>query len=127
CKRIGRNAAREARERDQYALAAITGGAFRPAVMKIDHVCIAVRAIDDSAPRLCELLGYREKTHKVTNTRHKVNVKFLQCEGSIDIKLIEPSDDDSPLWDFIRKGGGLHHLCFNVPDVTQACGELVRK
>jgi methylmalonyl-CoA/ethylmalonyl-CoA epimerase len=92
--------------------------------MQIDHFGVAVRSIDVAADRLCALLGYTRRTAKVTNTRQRVNVMFLSKEASLDIKLIEPSDAESPLWDFVRKGGGLHHLCFKVPDVTAACAAL---
>ena len=92
--------------------------------MQIDHIAIAVRSIEKAVPQFCRLTGYRTKTQKVTNTRHKVNVLFLEKTGSLDIKLIEPSDADSPLWDFVKKGGGLHHLCFKVADVNQTCAEL---
>ena len=95
--------------------------------MQIDHIAVAVRSIDAAAERLSALLGYVRKTTKVTNTRQKVNVVFLSKEASLDIKLIEPSDAESPLWDFVRKGGGLHHLCFKVPDVATACAELAGK
>lgn len=95
--------------------------------MNLDHVCIAVRSIDDAANRFCELLGYSKKTDKVTNTRHRVNVQFLGKTDSLDIKLIEPSDSSSNLWEFIKKGGGLHHLCFKAPDVSQACEDLAKK
>ena len=85
--------------------------------MHIDHVCIAVRSINRSAERLCELFGYSIKTEKVTNTRQEVNVQFLTKKGSLDIKLIEPSNPRSPLINFIKKRGeGLHHLCFMSPD-----------
>jgi methylmalonyl-CoA/ethylmalonyl-CoA epimerase len=56
-----------------------------------------------------------------------VNVLFIGKEASLDIKLIEPSDADSPLWHFVRGGGGLHHLCFKVPDVAAACDALVER
>ncbi|HET7218133.1 MAG TPA: VOC family protein [Vicinamibacterales bacterium] len=95
--------------------------------MHIDHVAIAVRSLDAAADRLQQMLGYVRKTAKVTNTRQKVDVMFLRKEGSLDIKLISPSDDESPLWDFVRKGGGLHHLCFKVPDVAAACAEVAGK
>ena len=95
--------------------------------MQIDHIAVAVRSIDAAAERLSALLGYVRKTTKVTNSRQKVNVVFLSKEASLDIKLIEPSDAESPLWDFVRKGGGLHHLCFKVPDVATACAELAGK
>jgi len=95
--------------------------------MQIDHIAVAVRSIDAAAERLSALLGYVRKTTKVTNTRQKVNVVFLSKEASLDIKLIEPSDAESPLWDFVRKGGGLHHLCVRVPDVATACADLAGK
>ena len=95
--------------------------------MQIDHVAVAVRSVEAAADRLCALLGYARKTAAVTNTRQKVNVLFLGKEGSLDIKLIEPSADDSPLWDFVRKGGGLHHLCLRVPDVGDACVDLTQR
>ena len=65
--------------------------------MRIDHVCVAVRSIDKSVPKFCTLLGFSAKTGKVTNTRQQVNVLFLQRPGSIDIKLIEPSDQKKQL------------------------------
>jgi len=95
--------------------------------MQIDHIAVAVRSIDAAAERLSALLGYVRKTTKVTNSRQKVNVVFLSKQASLDIKLIEPSDAESPLWDFVRKGGGLHHLCFKVPDVATACADLAGK
>jgi len=93
--------------------------------MHVDHVAIAVRSIDSAAERLRHLTGYMATTAKVTNSRQKVNVQFLGKPGSIPIKLIEPSADDSPLWGSLRKGEGLHHLCFKVADVDEACQTLV--
>ena len=95
--------------------------------MHVDHIAIAVRSVEAAADKLCGLLGYTRKTRAVTNTRQKVNVLFLGKEGSLDLKLIEPSEPDSPLWDFVKKGGGLHHLCFKVPDVQEACTDLAAR
>ena len=92
--------------------------------MQLDHIAVAVRSVEEAAERLCHLLGYSRKTNPVTNTRQKVTVLFLGMPGSIDIKLIAPSEEESPLWAFLRKGGGLHHVAFKVPDVVAACAEL---
>lgn len=92
--------------------------------MHIDHVCIAVRSLDKAVPRLCQLFGYRPRTEKVINTRQQVTVVFLRREGSLDLKLIEPYGDESPLWTFLRTGEGLHHLCFKVDDTAEALAEL---
>jgi methylmalonyl-CoA/ethylmalonyl-CoA epimerase len=95
--------------------------------MQLDHICIAVRSIDSALARLAPLLGYARKTERVNNTRQKVNVVFLCKPGSIDLKLIEPSSEDSPLWASLRKGEGLHHLCFKVEDTTAKMKELESK
>jgi len=92
--------------------------------MNIDHIAIAVRSVEDAATRLCTVLGYTRRTSAVSNTRQQVNVLFLGKEGSLDLKLIEPSDADSPLWGFLKRGEGLHHLCFKVPHVPSACANL---
>ena len=33
------------------------------------------------------------------------------------IELIEPISRNSPVFDFLSKGGGLHHLCFATDDI----------
>ena len=95
--------------------------------MQIDHIAIAVRSVEAAAERLTGLLGYYRRTSTVTNTRQQVNVLFLSRVGSLDIKLIEPSGPDSPLWGFVKRGEGLHHVCFKTPDVRSECETLTAK
>lgn len=93
----------------------------------IDHIAVAVRSVEEAADKLCPLLGYERATLKVTNTRQQVNVMFLEKSGSLPIKLIEPSGDESPLWAFVKKGGGLHHIAFKAPEVETACADLAAR
>ena len=93
--------------------------------MNLDHICIAVRNIDKAKERICSLLNFEPRTDKVINTRQEVVVQFLQKRGSIDIKLIEPSNPQSPLIEFLKKGGGLHHVCFKAENGQQAIQELI--
>jgi methylmalonyl-CoA/ethylmalonyl-CoA epimerase len=93
--------------------------------MQLDHVCLAVRKIAAARAMLEKMLGYRARTEPVENTRQQVIVQFLRKPGSIDIKLIEPSGPDSPLVEFIKRGGGgLHHLAFRCDSVSQGCEDL---
>jgi methylmalonyl-CoA/ethylmalonyl-CoA epimerase len=92
--------------------------------MQLDHVCIAVRSIESAVAKLGPLLGYRPRTGRVTNSRQKVNVLFLSKPGSLDLKLIEPASKDSPLWASLRKGEGLHHLCFKTDNIPTTLEEL---
>jgi len=95
--------------------------------MQLDHVCIAVRSIDSAIARLTRLLGYELRTARATNSRQKVNVVFLSKPGSIDLKLIEPASEDSPLWASLRKGEGLHHICFKADEISAKLAELVEQ
>ena len=95
--------------------------------MKLDHICYAVRSIEVTAKILEKYLGYRIRTNKVLNTRQQVYVQFFSKNRSIDIKLIEPADNRSPLINFLKKSEGLHHLGFKTSDVTTEFNSLKSK
>ena len=93
--------------------------------MNTDHVCIAVRSLEAAGARLCRLLAYRPATQPVLNAAHQVEVQFFEKPGSIDIKLIAPAGERSPLVHFLRtKGEGLHHIAFKADDVRRAIASL---
>ncbi len=92
--------------------------------MELDHICHAVRKIDAASSVLTRFLGYQPKTEKVENTRQQVVVQFFSKPGALDIKLIEPSNRDSPLVAFLKKGEGLHHLGYKVDDVSESLETL---
>lgn len=92
--------------------------------MRLDHVCIAVKSIDKTAPVLEKMLGYTPRTGKVENTKQMVVVQFFSKEGSLDIKLIEPACHDSPLIAFLKRGEGLHHLGFKADELLPEVEKL---
>jgi methylmalonyl-CoA/ethylmalonyl-CoA epimerase len=92
---------------------------------RLDHVCLAVRKLAPARAMLERLFGYQARTEPVENTRQQVIVQFMSKQGSIDIKLIEPSSLESPLVEFLKRGGGgLHHLAFRVDSVEDAVANL---
>jgi methylmalonyl-CoA/ethylmalonyl-CoA epimerase len=92
--------------------------------MILDHVGIAVRSLEQAIPRWEAAFGYAQATSIVVNTRQRVRVVFLERPGSLPIKLIEPTDDASPIRAFTERGGGLHHLCFRVDAVDREVARL---
>jgi methylmalonyl-CoA/ethylmalonyl-CoA epimerase len=80
--------------------------------MIIDHIGIVVKSIEAGIEHWKKVFGYEQVTAVVVNTRQKVKVVFLKKEGSLTVKLIEPSDTTSPIYMHAQRGGGLHHLCF---------------
>ena len=93
--------------------------------MLIDHICLAVRSIENSRKRICDILDYREKTRIVKNTKQDVLVQFFFKEGSLDIKLIQPASPESPLISFLKtRGEGMHHICFRSDNVLKTVEAL---
>jgi methylmalonyl-CoA/ethylmalonyl-CoA epimerase len=80
--------------------------------MVIDHLGIVVRSLEEGIERWEQLFGYGKNSHIVVNTRQQVKVVFLAKQGSLPIKLVEPSTERSTVYQFARRGGGLHHICF---------------
>jgi methylmalonyl-CoA/ethylmalonyl-CoA epimerase len=88
--------------------------------MVIDHIGIVVQRIEDGIKQWTSLFGYSQLTERVTNARQKVRVVFLVKKDSCMVKLIEPADENSPIYKFAKKGGGLHHICFKCDNIDAA-------
>jgi len=85
----------------------------------LDHVGIAVRSIQESAATFEPVTGCTCSTLEELLSQG-VNVAFM---GSIE--LIEPRSGSSGIARFIkRRGPGLHHVAFRVPDIRTALQEL---
>jgi methylmalonyl-CoA/ethylmalonyl-CoA epimerase len=85
-------------------------------MQKIEHIGIAVKELAVSIPLFEKLLNTAcYKTEFVE--REKVNTAFFQ-KGETKIELLESTDPDGVIARFIeRKGEGLHHIAFDVPDI----------
>ncbi len=92
-------------------------------IMIIDHVGIVVKSLEKGIEDWQTIFGYQQMTEMVVNTRQKVKVVFMSKDNSLTVKLLEPTDESSPVFALSRKGGGLHHLCFKCDDMAI---ELVR-
>ncbi len=104
--------------------AATTEAAGAVPSMVLDHVGIAVRSIEPAAEQWRAVFGYEPATGVVVNRAQKVRVRFLEKSDSLPVKLIEPTDEDSPIHAFVQRGGGLHHLCFRCDSVDAEVARL---
>lgn len=95
--------------------------------MKIDHICFAVRNLDEGVAYWNRVFGYKQITEIVTNSLQKVKVTFLSKEDSITIKLIEPLENNQSLTNYVDRGGGYHHICFKCSNINEKIDELTSK
>lgn len=49
--------------------------------------------------------------------RSRVVFLDLPTPGAVQFELVQPMTPDSPVARFLQKGGGLHHLCYEVDDM----------
>ncbi len=91
--------------------------------MKIDHLGIATKDIDEALRFWVDALGL-ENIHTETVEDQKVRIAMLPL-GESRIELLEPTSDDSPISKFLEKrGGGIHHIAVEVEDIEAALAKL---
>jgi methylmalonyl-CoA/ethylmalonyl-CoA epimerase len=95
--------------------------------MIIDHICFAVKNLDEGIAYWERVFGYRQMTRMVINSLQKVKVVFMKKNNSLTIKLIEPLEDNISLLNFVNRGGGFHHLCFRCDNIETELKDLKEK
>jgi len=89
---------------------------------RLDHIGIAVSSIDQ-AVGLYEALGLKDTRREIVESQ-EVRTAFLPI-GDTRLELLEPVGSDSPVAKFLAKRGpGIHHICFAVPDLEGALADL---
>lgn len=96
--------------------------------MVIDHICFAVRNLEEGIRLWKEAFDYIQYTEPVINTRQKVKVVFLKKENSLTIKIIEPTAGNVSLINFLSQGNNrFHHLCFKCKNLKNGITHLKEK
>jgi methylmalonyl-CoA/ethylmalonyl-CoA epimerase len=93
---------------------------------KVDHIGIAVNSLKTSIPLYERLLDEScYKTEQVNS--ESVDTAFFLQNGA-KIELLESSDPNGPIAKFIaKKGEGLHHIAFEVPDILAEMERLKKE
>ena len=84
--------------------------------MKLEHLGIAVKNLEESNALFAQLLGVEH--YKIEEVASEgVKTSFFQT-GESKIELLEASNENSPIAKFIEKRGeGIHHVAFEVDDI----------
>ncbi|HXP13970.1 MAG TPA: methylmalonyl-CoA epimerase [Actinomycetes bacterium] len=90
---------------------------------RLDHVGIAVTDLAAARALYEQVLGL-EVTHEEVITEQGVHELLLRA-GDAFVQLVAPLDPDTPVGRFLaRRGEGLHHVGYAVPDVGAAVADL---
>jgi len=94
--------------------------------MKIHHIGIVVDNIQNSLGEFSKFVKFDETTIPILVGSQKVNVCFVKI-GELRIEFIEPVGNESPVRKVLEKGGGFHHICFEVDNLSEKINEIVEK
>ena len=84
--------------------------------MKIEHLGIAIKNLENSDNLFAKLLG-KSNYKQESVEREGVTTSFYQL-GESKIELLEATNPESPIAKFIdKKGEGIHHVAFGVEDI----------
>jgi methylmalonyl-CoA/ethylmalonyl-CoA epimerase len=91
--------------------------------MKLDHIGIATRQIDEALGLWRDTLGL-SLDHEEEVVEQGVRVGMLAI-GDTHVELLEPLSDDSPVGRFLKKRGpGVHHIAVRVDDIRAELARL---
>lgn len=99
------------------------------------HLGFVVGSIADAAKDFAESLGANWDAKVIHDPLQVVRVTFLRPRTPQNpvVELIEPAGDKSPVLAFLKRGGGLHHLCYEVEglekqlEIARSMGMLITR
>jgi methylmalonyl-CoA epimerase len=93
-------------------------------LLNIDHVAVAVADLDAAVARHVRLFGAEVASREVV-TSQGVEEVMIRIGGS-SLQLLSPLGPDTPVGRFLaRRGEGLHHIAYAVPDIDAALAHLL--
>ncbi|MGP8260222.1 MAG: VOC family protein [Acidobacteriaceae bacterium] len=90
---------------------------------KLLHVGVAVPTLGSATEALTNIFGYKVMSGPYDDPIQKVTVIFLAKSENdvVEIELIAPLGEDSPIQSMLAKnGGGAYHLCFETSELEGA-------
>ena len=84
---------------------------------RVAHVGIAVPSVAAALPFYRDILGVAPGTPETADGATIVSLPL----GDVRVELLEPLHADGPVARFLaRRGPGIHHICYRVPDLDKA-------
>lgn len=92
-------------------------------VQEIDHICFAVRKLDEARRIYEDVLGM-EPAAEYESSQESIRV-IRYYVGGVAVELMEPTKPDCEVANFLDKNGeGFFLISYRVQDVSEALSEL---
>ncbi|HUL49832.1 MAG TPA: methylmalonyl-CoA epimerase [Gemmatimonadales bacterium] len=84
---------------------------------RVAHIGVAVPSISTALSFYRDVLGLEPLPAETADGATIVSLPF----GDVQVELLEPLGPDTPIGKFLtRRGPGIHHICYRVPDLERA-------
>jgi methylmalonyl-CoA/ethylmalonyl-CoA epimerase len=92
---------------------------------RLNHVAIAVPDLKAAVAVYRDTLG-ANVSEEVDQPEHGVTTVFIELPNT-KVELLGVLGENSPIAGFLERNpnGGIHHLCYEVPDIKEARDRLV--
>jgi methylmalonyl-CoA/ethylmalonyl-CoA epimerase len=95
-------------------------------IKKVNHVAIAVNDLEGSLGFWRDALGLAVD-HVENVPSQKAEVAFIPV-GDSEVELVKPTEPDTGVAKFLaERGGGMHHLCFEVDNLEELLADMKAK
>ena len=92
-------------------------------ILGIEHIGIAVNSIDKDAPFWKHILNLHHRGTEAVENQGVTTDIYETGRGKVE--LLESMGSSTPLGKFLEnRGAGMHHVCFEVDNITTAIKEL---
>jgi methylmalonyl-CoA/ethylmalonyl-CoA epimerase len=91
----------------------------------LHHLGFAVSSILAVAEEFAASISARWDGEVIHDPIQRVRVAFLSPVDTRNpvFELVEPASEGSPVSNFLKKGGGLHHVCYEIDDLESGLRE----
>jgi methylmalonyl-CoA/ethylmalonyl-CoA epimerase len=92
---------------------------------RMHHLGYVVPSISEVVEGVCRSIDGSHWSRTWHDPIQRVQVAFIYARhpGSPSLELVEPEPGESPVRKFLERGGGLHHICYEVADIEAECRE----
>jgi len=94
-------------------------GPLRGGNATFHHLGFVVASISAVAEEFAAFMTARQDGPIIHDPIQRVRVAFFSPHAPQNpvFELVEPAGDTSPVSSFLKKGGGLHHVCYELDDL----------
>ena len=94
--------------------------------MKLHHIGIVAKNGEEAGKNLCSFIPFDNVGEMQHVLSQQVTIQLFQT-GNIFLEIISPDSMESKIYKYANKGGGFHHLCFEVDNVGETFRDAIKR